>query len=69
MRVLPGCSAGVPFKKPVTISNCMIKAYVAMRGPGLLLGDDPLFEWIRLREDIDVNERNPAPGDRRDVSQ
>ncbi|ORY56071.1 uncharacterized protein BCR38DRAFT_528608 [Pseudomassariella vexata] len=65
-RFLPGCSGGQRQSKTVMISNAMMKAYTKMRGPCLGGAEDPLFEWIRLREDL--QERNPPPGDRKDIS-
>ncbi|KAI0601909.1 hypothetical protein F4775DRAFT_604807 [Biscogniauxia sp. FL1348] len=62
---LPGCSGGKQKEKQV-VSNAMMQAYVKMRGPCMGGAEDPLFEWIRLREDLPV--RNPAPGHKKDVS-
>ncbi|KAI1506499.1 hypothetical protein F5X99DRAFT_423135 [Biscogniauxia marginata] len=64
-RYLPGCSGGMPKEKQV-ISNAMMQAYVKMRGPCMGGDEDPLFEWIKLREDLPI--RNPAPGHKKDVS-
>ncbi|KAI5928047.1 hypothetical protein F4810DRAFT_705941 [Camillea tinctor] len=64
-RYLPACSGGKPKEKQV-ISNAMMQAYVKMRGPCMGGTEDPLFEWIRCREDLPV--RNPAPGHKKDVS-
>ncbi|KAI1637094.1 hypothetical protein F4809DRAFT_661515 [Biscogniauxia mediterranea] len=64
-RYLPGCSGGQPKEKQI-VSNAMMQAYVKMRGPCMGGAEDPLFEWIRLREDLPV--RNPAPGHKKDVS-
>lgn len=50
-----------PEQQPISISNDMMQAYVMMRGPSLGESeddkDDPLFEWIRLREDLEGGKK------------
>ena len=66
---LPGCSFAQQHgaNQPVTISNSMLQAYNKMRGPNVNGGDDPLFEWIQLRED--VKTADGAPRNKQDVTQ
>ncbi|KAI1083956.1 hypothetical protein F5B20DRAFT_594508 [Whalleya microplaca] len=68
MRYLPGCSGGKPKDdgQNQIVSNSMMQAYVKMRGPCMGDDDDPLFEWIRLREDLPL--KKPPPSQRKDVS-
>jgi hypothetical protein len=71
--VLPGCSASkINHDHEPTrfvVSNSMMQAYVEMRGP-LMGGDnDPLFEWIRHREEHrphDLHHQHPVDG-RKDI--
>ncbi|KAI0011664.1 hypothetical protein F4779DRAFT_636217 [Xylariaceae sp. FL0662B] len=58
MRYLPGCSGGKPknSEEKQLVSNAMMQAYVKMRGPCMGGADDPLFEWIRLREDLPLKK-------------
>ncbi|KAI0137255.1 hypothetical protein BJ170DRAFT_711352 [Xylariales sp. AK1849] len=67
-HTLPGCSANEPADKPITISHDMMQAYVVMRGPSLGVEDgeeDPLFEWIQLREELGNGNGNKPSGERR----
>ncbi|RYP35763.1 hypothetical protein DL768_010968 [Monosporascus sp. mg162] len=63
LRYLPACSRG--HAKEV-ISNSLMRVYVQMRGPSLGGIDDPLFEWIRLREELAILD--PPPGHKKEVS-
>ncbi|RYP09381.1 hypothetical protein DL764_001322 [Monosporascus ibericus] len=63
LRYLPACSCG--HAKEV-ISNSLMRVYVQMRGPSMGGIDDPLFEWIRLREELAILD--PPPGHKKDVS-
>ncbi|KAK8107802.1 uncharacterized protein PG998_009815 [Apiospora kogelbergensis] len=60
-NIIPGCSAVERDNdSPVIISNTMLQAYNSMRGPAAKDSqEDPLFEWIHLRED--VRSRNGKP--------
>ncbi|KAK8094565.1 hypothetical protein PG997_001250 [Apiospora hydei] len=63
-KIIPGCSAAEHGKGgPLLISNTMLQAYNMMRGPAAKDSqEDPLFEWIHLREDISSrDDNNPAP--------
>ncbi len=60
---LPTCSRG---RGKQIISNSMMQAYVKMRGPGMGGTDDPLFQWIRFREEI--ASLNPPPDHKRNIS-
>jgi hypothetical protein len=64
-RNLPGCSRHQPQQKQI-VSNAVMKAYVKMRGPCLGGADDPLFEWIRLREERLA--RDPPVGHKKEIS-
>ncbi|KAF3070405.1 hypothetical protein GL218_00247 [Daldinia childiae] len=50
---VPGCSAAKPTGSDdkQTISNSMMQAYIAMRGPDMGEINDPLFEWIQSHND------------------
>ncbi|RYP23281.1 hypothetical protein DL765_001190 [Monosporascus sp. GIB2] len=62
-RYLPACSRGHPEE---VISNSLMRVYVQMRGPCMGGIDDPLFEWIRLREELVILD--PPPGHKKEVS-
>ncbi|CAJ2511613.1 Uu.00g072380.m01.CDS01 [Anthostomella pinea] len=64
-RFLPGCSGGKHKEKQI-VSNAMMQAYVKMRGPCMGGNEDPLFDWIRLREDLPAREFRK--GHKKDVS-
>ncbi|KAI0203098.1 hypothetical protein F4808DRAFT_467720 [Astrocystis sublimbata] len=67
-QYLPNCSFGKPQQIQV-ISNAMMQAYVAMRGNAMggQGENDPLFEWIRQREDL-AQASQPRIHQQRDVS-
>ncbi|KAI0853772.1 hypothetical protein F5Y00DRAFT_257073 [Daldinia vernicosa] len=54
-QFVPGCSASKPTptgdEDKQTISNAMMQAYIAMRGPDMGGLTDPLFEWIKFHSD------------------
>ncbi|KAK7921163.1 hypothetical protein PG985_009185 [Apiospora marii] len=70
-RVVPGCSKGeYDGERPVLISNTMLQAYNKMRGPVPDHSpEDPLFEWIHLREDISAKDGKlpPSHNKKRDI--
>ncbi|KAK6845071.1 hypothetical protein PG995_015181 [Apiospora arundinis] len=69
-RIIPGCSAAEHGRdSPVLISNTMLQAYNKMRGPAAKDSqEDPLFEWIHLRDDICSGDGKTAqPRSRRDI--
>lgn len=71
-RIIPGCSAAEHGRdSPVLISNTMLQAYNKMRGPAAKDSqEDPLFEWIHLRDDICSGDGKTAqPRSRRDIFQ
>ncbi|KAI1652061.1 uncharacterized protein F4817DRAFT_2062 [Daldinia loculata] len=49
-QFVPGCSASKPIgdEDKQTISNAMMQAYIAMRGPDMGEITDPLFDWIQF---------------------
>ncbi|KAF6819945.1 hypothetical protein CSOJ01_01013 [Colletotrichum sojae] len=53
---LPGCSAGHPFKKSWKLSDSMMMAYNAMRGPMTVPGNDPLRNWMVIKANESINE-------------
>ncbi|KAI1817077.1 hypothetical protein GGS20DRAFT_97881 [Poronia punctata] len=68
-RHLPGCSSGQP-KEVQIVSNSMMKAYIAMRGNwlgGEHDQDDPLFDWIRRREELRSGSKHTIRNER-DIS-
>ncbi|KAI1471046.1 uncharacterized protein F4812DRAFT_467251 [Daldinia caldariorum] len=68
---VPGCSASksTADKKKQILSNSMMQAYIAMRGPEMAAEMDPLFEWIQLRHDqADPNTSSQPHDDPKDVS-
>ncbi|KAI1111198.1 hypothetical protein F5Y14DRAFT_464629 [Nemania sp. NC0429] len=68
-RYLPNCSFGRP-KEVQVVSNAMMQAYIAMRGNclGGEEGNDPLFEWIRQREELARDYDPKKIQDKRHVS-
>ncbi|OTB13465.1 hypothetical protein K445DRAFT_165006 [Daldinia sp. EC12] len=70
-QFLPGCSArkSTRDKDKQILSNAMMQAYIAMRGPDMGDNDDPLFDWIKLHHDEITNNPSSQPQDNpRDVS-
>ena len=61
---VPGCSRG---NAKQILSNSMLKAYEAMRGPQTKGAADPLVDWIKCRDDF--ASLNPPPGHRENVAQ
>ncbi|KAJ0370785.1 hypothetical protein COL154_001162 [Colletotrichum chrysophilum] len=53
---LPGCSAGHPYNKTWKLTDSMMMAYNAMRGPPLLPGNDPLRNWMAIKATESMNE-------------
>ncbi|KAH6656889.1 hypothetical protein BKA67DRAFT_642969 [Truncatella angustata] len=67
---LPGCTANDMEEKPISISNEMLQAYVMMRGPGQGFGtdpDDPLLDWVLLRDEIEMREGKKLGGGKKDI--
>ncbi|KAI1800737.1 hypothetical protein F4811DRAFT_495385 [Daldinia bambusicola] len=70
-QLVPGCSASTfsRDKKKQLLSNSMMQAYIAMRGPEMAAEIDPLFEWIQLRHDeVDAKTASQPQDDPKDVS-
>ncbi|KAF9877679.1 replication factor RFC1 C terminal domain-containing protein [Colletotrichum karsti] len=53
---VPGCSANHPFKKTWKLTDSMVIAYNAMRGPMLLPGNDALRNWMVVKANETMNE-------------
>lgn len=49
-------------------TNSMMQAYIAMRGPAMGEGSDPLFEWIKSRDTRPGNDQSAlAQGEKKDA--
>ncbi|TDZ37855.1 hypothetical protein C8035_v001189 [Colletotrichum spinosum] len=59
---IPGCSAGHPYKKTWMMTDTMMMAYNAMRGPTNEPGSDPLRNWMAVKAQESVNETMEQAG-------
>ncbi|KAI0095592.1 hypothetical protein F4814DRAFT_179582 [Daldinia grandis] len=76
-QFIPGCSASKPTgdEGKQMLSNAMMQAYIAMRGPDMGGTTDPLFDWIKFHSDETARKAasqphgNPdPPGNAKDVT-